>query len=278
MLRKIHKKLGRKWFFISLVIMIIILVIIVTKAYLYVNFILGNDTVVKLSASANFISLEHKQNSTVEYEASVTANPFCKIRCRSEFEDLSNSNLLDTSEFMIRSGSPVTLKYAITAPEKGLGDKLYRFNLKCSSESTLLCQTEGNEATRSQLLILEYNDTAEEKEAHYQLIQKVNWSLQYLNVLELSVKESKKISEELNKHLFAESFLNNSKSLELQIVNSRVEMLTLISPENKESPSNLLNLYEEKNITIYRIIEESDQLLNVIDNNRTQYNNILFYL
>ncbi|HLC63526.1 MAG TPA: hypothetical protein VJJ21_04370 [Candidatus Nanoarchaeia archaeon] len=278
MLRRAKDKLGRRWFFIIFFLIILIAVFFITKAYLYVNFILGNDTVVKLSSNTNFISLQHNQNAAVNYEASVTANPFCKIRCRSEFEDLSNSNLLDTSEFMIRSGSPVTLKYAITAPEKGLGDKLYRFNLKCSSESTLLCQTGGNEATRSQLLILEYNDTAEEKEAHYQLIQKVNWSLQYLNVLELSVKESKKISEELNKHVFAGYLLNRTQSLETQIVNSRVEFLTLVSPDNRKPPLELLKSYQEKNITMYKIIEDSDNLIFAVEGNATHYHNLLFDL
>ncbi len=187
MLRKTKEKLGKKWFFIILVVIAIILIFIIAKLYLYINFILGNDTSVKLSSTAEFLSLHHKENSSVEYEASVTANPLCKVTCSAEFTDLSSNISLDEAEFTIQPGTPVKKQYSIMAPQTGIGNKLYRFKMQCTSIKTLICHTDEQKATRSSLLILEYNNTEEEQAQYALLEEQIKLSLQTINKIETTL-------------------------------------------------------------------------------------------
>src|SRR3989344_4216449 len=160
------KNLNKKWLILIAVLLLIVIIVIATKAYLYFNCLSGNDTIVKLEADKEFLSLQHKQNTTIEFQASVTANPFCSISCQSVFTDISNNQILEQDSFTIKTASPISKSYTIIPPEKGIGNKLYRFDMKCSSQKTFLCSTEGQLATRSQLIILEYNLTEQETQKY----------------------------------------------------------------------------------------------------------------
>ena len=76
------------------------------QAWLYVNFLLGNDTLVRLEASTDSFSLVHGESASVVFEAGVTANTFCKTACTSVFEDIGRNELVEEHSFEVYAGNP----------------------------------------------------------------------------------------------------------------------------------------------------------------------------
>lgn len=154
------------------------------KIALFVNFILGNDTVVKLSTDKEALSLVHGQMKKITFEASVTTNPFCQASCASSFIDISSGAIIEQDRFVLRPTVPFHKEYEIRATRLGNGQDLYRFDLECRSVRTLLCHTDEEPTTRSILLTVEYNLTQEEKILKENLKKEVEGLVERLGMLE----------------------------------------------------------------------------------------------
>jgi len=144
-------------FWSIVVIAIIIFSLGATKIYLYVNLLLGNDIIIKLTTSQEDFSLIRGQSQSVDFEASVITNPFCKATCHSVFKDISKNKVIETKEFNISQSDPQEFSYNLLVERFGTGQKLYRFSMACQSIPTTLCHTEGKPTSRSVLLTVEYN-------------------------------------------------------------------------------------------------------------------------
>ena len=88
---KRKKNKWKKWFkknkYIVISISIVLGVFLIAfgaKTTLYINFLLGNDIVIKLNVDKADLSLVHGQEENITFEASVTTNPFCKADCESD--------------------------------------------------------------------------------------------------------------------------------------------------------------------------------------------------
>ena len=221
----------------------ILFIAIILKLYLYINFLVGNDTVVKLEASNEFLSLEHGQKANISYQASITANPFCKVECSYQFEDLSSSTQAEAANFTIQPGIPFTKYYQIAAPPTGIGNKLFRFSMECFSSRTFLCHTEEHLATRSQLLILEYNYSKPE----LQLLELFKSRAENLSQ-QIAQQESALISQEqailqLNESIQLESSLQQLSSLKGKLFSSRLRIIQLTA-KSPEQPFDSLEALE----------------------------------
>lgn len=146
------------------IILVIFLIIFGAKLYLWINFIIGYDLVLKLSTDKEVFSITRNHPDTVTITASVATNPFCKALCSSNFQDVSHNRTLDRSSFPLRPGSPFEKSYIIAVEQTGSGLLLYRFNLQCHSERSVLCHTGGQPITRSIIIIAQQNLTAGEQE------------------------------------------------------------------------------------------------------------------
>src|SRR3989338_2934790 len=62
-----------------------------TKSYLYFNFLIGNDIIIKLDVSQENFNLQHGQEGILNFKSSATTNPFCTASCTAKFEDLSSA-------------------------------------------------------------------------------------------------------------------------------------------------------------------------------------------
>jgi hypothetical protein len=155
----------KKWIIISSIILILLILILFgTKLYLWANFLLGNDLVIKLDSNKASFFLKHGEEADLKFDLSVSTNPFCQAYCNLSFEDLSTSQLLDQQEAALRPGFPISKVYALKSTKLGKGQDLYRFNVKCRSLSTLLCHTGEEVTTRNILVVLSYDLNDEEKE------------------------------------------------------------------------------------------------------------------
>ena len=152
-----------------LIVLAVLFIAFGAKIYLYINFILGNDIIVRLSADKETLSVVHGQEAPVTFEASVTTNPFCTASCNSVFTDIGSNTIIEQNAFDLKPGFPFSKSYLLRSEQRGSGQKLYRFSMECQSVSTVLCHTDGEPTSRSILVTLNYYLSEEEKQLKGQL-------------------------------------------------------------------------------------------------------------
>jgi len=158
------KKKSRLFFILIIIAVILALIFFSTRLYLAVNLLLGNDIVVKLSSDKENINLQHGQSENIKFNSYILTNPLCNAECISEFNDLSNDQLIDKDNFTLKPTIAKSKEYIITAAKLGKGQNLYRFDLTCKGISTFWCHTSEQERKRSILITLNYDLNEEEKE------------------------------------------------------------------------------------------------------------------
>ncbi len=159
---KVEKKY-RKLILTGVIIAVLLIFLLTTKAYLYTNFLLGNDIVVRLSADQENLFLANDETENITFTASTTTNPFCKATCNAHFEDLSEGNIIDEYTFEVRPGLPYQKTYSMSPQHLGEGQELYRFSMECSAVNTVLCHTADQPTKRSILVTLWHSLTPEEQ-------------------------------------------------------------------------------------------------------------------
>lgn len=203
------KKLYKRVLIIFLISLVVILII--TKSYLYVNYLFGNDVLIKVSSSSQYLNLSHGESSDIEIVSSIVANPFCQAICNYEFLG-PNNTWMEEGTFKIKTGDSYKQNYTLSAPESGEGHNLYRFNLECSGTKGFLCETSIEPYVNSILIGMSYSssdtevqDEEKTKALYTEYFKKINqnhklirdYSLAFKNRnitldenLSLSIKES----------------------------------------------------------------------------------------
>jgi len=131
--------------------------------YLYANFLLGNDVLVKLSVDKENLFFDDNSTQSLKFTMSALVNPFCIAQCQYSFIDLSTSEEIESGEFSLASVLPRTQEYVFTREGHVQGQALNRFEIKCQSKKTILCYTRGEESERAILITLNYNITPEQQ-------------------------------------------------------------------------------------------------------------------
>ncbi|MEK6937729.1 MAG: hypothetical protein AABX04_01665 [Nanoarchaeota archaeon] len=192
------------------VILFIILSLFGTKLWLWVNFMLGNDMIITLSADQENLQLVNGKEGKVSFTVKVQTNPFCQALCTSEFKDISYQRDLEDSVFTIRPGSPFNREYGVIPYGKGSGKELYSFSVTCQSKKTTWCHTSEENITRSLLITVSHELNPEEQQlkqltkekllflAQQQAEQEAGW--QYLT--NLTAETNKVIQTELSSSAF----------------------------------------------------------------------------
>ncbi len=279
------KKKWKEWFnenkALAIVIGIIVLILAAvfgTKILLFFNFILGNDTVVKLNINKEALSLVHGGSENVEFEASVTTNPFCSTVCNSKFEDLSSGKVVEQDEFKIRPGLPIKKEFEIKANRFGSGQELYRFNMECNSERTFLCETAGEKTTRSVLLTVQYNFSDDEKALKEELKSKLNSFADRLSEMKGKREEFEKAAVDLNRSVddfridffpFKKKFSSFAKQMQkMQDIWEQQDIFTLQNEINGASIefSEAENEFEKLNESVSSAVESYNSLINGLVN------------
>jgi len=180
------KKRGKRIFWtITIIIVAIALILVLTKSYLVVRLLIGNDLVISANADKENLFLVHNQNDSVTFSIYATTNPFCKIECTSEFTDLSSGEMIDNSSFILTSANlnSQSKQYQFTASNPGIGQDLYRFDVGCKSIKTTLCQTNEEVKKRDILITLNYELNDEEQRFKNESKEKINSIIQKADYL-----------------------------------------------------------------------------------------------
>lgn len=149
---------GKRSLIIAVIVIVaIFLILLVFQFYLYFNFLLGNDIAVRVNLDKEFLDLKHGEKGDIEVTAKVFTNPFCEAECNYSFSDLDNNKEIETGNFALKNSEPFSGKYSVTSPEKGVGDRIYRFEISCLSSRALLCYTGSEPFYQDSLVVVHYD-------------------------------------------------------------------------------------------------------------------------
>lgn len=228
----------RVLFYSIISVIVIIIILFSTNAYLYINFLLGNDIVVTLNSDKEDLSVIRGEEKNITVDASITTNPFCKASCEAVFEDISLGAILNKDSFNLKPGSPMQFVYKIRMDEYGEGQRLYRANLECEALSTMLCHTSGQKTYRNILITVEYKLSEEEKN------------------LKLSLEgEISDLKKQLDENI-------RNVNLGVSIINSLDDKIAFPNLKNASLESkNLLKKNEDKLLSLQRMWDEENYFL-----------------
>jgi hypothetical protein len=156
------KQEHKKAFFIILAVLAVIVILSWVKIGLYLNFLLGNDVLIKMKVDKDRFFITNGNTEEVNVEASVRTNPFCTAYCTMSFRDLTKDKVIDQEEFELKTGMPYTKKYTITNSNNMHGQDLYSVRMDCYGEKSFLCHTE--EATTRRDIIITLNHELNQKQ------------------------------------------------------------------------------------------------------------------
>jgi len=218
--KKIQKILSNKLILIPLILAVLgIIFLISLQSYLYVNFVLGSDVLLKLSADKDNIFFTDNPTEDVTFKTSLTINPFCTAQCNYELFDISNWNKIETDSFTITSILSNSKKYTLN--NHGLvpgSQELIRFEVVCKSKKTLLCYTSEEESKRSVLVTLNYDLSEEDKEFKNKSKSEIILFRETLDVINNKLNNSRVNIDSINNSLPTELFSSQSKNLSEQLL------------------------------------------------------------
>nr|MBI4156748.1 hypothetical protein [Candidatus Woesearchaeota archaeon] len=257
------------------VILGIIVIFFGAQIILFLNFIIGNDVVVRLDADKEYFSLIHNQEDQVDFEASVITNPFCKAICRYDYYDISDNVLVDSDEFTLKPTDPLEKSYKIKADKPGKGQDIYRFDMECISKRTILCRTWGEPSTRSILINVDYDFDNEEQSLNENMLNQMSLFLESLNDL---IERKQRVDAiilkltpyvNMDREISDAGVINGDLTSNQGRFNRTLSFLFKYDYINSEAELNTLQ------VEIDKTYSEIDLLENRLDEMLIQYNNLI---
>ena len=269
---KNKKKFKKKVIILGILLVLAIVIIIFgAKLYLLVNMLIGNDVLVRVNADKENLFLYHNKSEVVKIKTDVLANPFCTVYCNYTFKDISSNLDLDFSNFTLKSLNPLLKEFNLTAPSKGEGQRLYRFEIHCSSKKTYLCDTSQELKSRTLLLTLNYNLTQEELSLKQSEKQTLIQTIKQLDYIKLNLALIDSLNSDLENYI--DYVQLNSQSSKLRHMVSSVN-LSIIGSELLFKDQNYKEL-EDHLMDLNSSIDEINSEFLVLNN--AVYNNLTFY-
>jgi hypothetical protein len=139
---------------------VLIFALISMQSYLYANFLLGNDILLKLSATNENIFFNDAFDKNVTFKISTISAPFCFAECNYHFEDVSMGEEIEKGSFNLTSSFSKTIEYNLSNNNLIYGTQIIRrFEVSCKNKKGFFCRTEEKESKRAVLITLNYNQS-----------------------------------------------------------------------------------------------------------------------
>ncbi|MEM4244968.1 MAG: alpha/beta fold hydrolase [Candidatus Nanoarchaeia archaeon] len=212
---------------LGVVILVAILLASGTKLYLFINLLLGNDVIVRLSVEKDHIEMQRGQEEKVRFKTSVSTNPFCSATCTLKFVNIGTGEIIEEEEFTIRPGMPLEKTYTITAPEYGEGQMLYRFGTECFSQSTTLCHTSGKRTARHILITVDYTLNEQEKQTKEEIKQQLEERTQKIEILKQKEQDMQLTLTKINQKIHADQLNAELESIKMEIEKQTNDLFSL---------------------------------------------------
>lgn len=277
MAKKTSNKHTKKYLIIiALLLTILIIFLFGAKIYLIFNLLSGNDVLVRVNINKENLFLTNSQEESIKAKTDIVANPFCSVYCNYEFKDISSNEILESDSFSLKTLSPINKEFKLKAPSSGEGQELYRFEIKCNSNKTILCDTSEEIKSRTILITLNYNLTSEEKELKNTLRDSLLKGSNIQNHVATNLPYYIQAISILNSSSDTLIFINKSKNIQILLLNlesSIRDSLKLWKTQDYDSSESKIEeisvLSESLNKTFYRFSIEFNLYL---DNYNSQIN------
>lgn len=254
---------------------IIIISIITVEVFLYIQFVIGHDIVVRLESDRIDIQLEKGQQETVTFRASSVANPFCRISCEYSFFDISKNSGVDSGYFITRSQIIREISYNISSGKLGTGQELYRFSIKCHNLKGFMCHTNEEETKRNALLSVEYGLNDQDKKLREELRESVEIHANTFREINASIINLKRAVETLGAALIIKDSEEMLETIEKELiwVDSRISRETALWEE--QDYSGLKKESDALNKSVAWLEKDFSYFKESIQSNVTGYNEII---
>ena len=264
---------------------IILFIIFGSQIYLFINIILGKDIIINIETSSENIFLYNNQSQEIEIQIKTITNPFCSANCNFSFIDLSKNIIIDKQDITLKSTTPLSKKYILTAPKKGIGQELYRFDIQCTGKKSFICQ-ETEEKSKISLINLNYNLTDEEQKVKQESKNELTLIIEKSDFFQINLENQKNT---INQTLIDfQNLTNEIKNLQYQLTNLTNQSLILkkswenqdyfIVQDNLENLKPKIENIEDNFNNITNSILINFSVYNDLTNNLTETENKLIIL
>lgn len=275
--RHFERILKNKPLLITLIFLFLtVLFLVSTQLYLYINYTLRNDILVKLSANKENIFFTNNSIEEITFKMSVIMNPFCSVQCEYEFFDLGSGEEIDSGLFNLSSISSKSKDYMIQSAGLVAGSQnIKRFEVSCKSQKTFLCYTSGRESKRAVIITLNYDLTEADKKFKNDSKGRIISIGNNLSLIQNFLNETSVNINLINETFFTEDFSIRLKDLfnESFLFNSTLEETKkLWEIQNFDLLKNELPIYEKRINIVY---SEAEKLNLKIFSNTLFYNTLI---
>jgi uncharacterized alpha/beta hydrolase family protein/uncharacterized protein YoxC len=267
------KRKGRK-LLILLIIAAILLAAFGTKIVLYINYLLGNDIIVKLSSDQQVLYLQRGQDRNVTFEASTTTNPFCSAECSSVFADIGRG-FTQQDSFRLTPGKSIQKQYTIRASRLGTGQELYSFSMQCRSIQTALCHTSEQPTERTILIAVNYDLTPEDQRARQQLSLELPQLLAAVDTLRIRQPVLAQTLDELAKRVTADNLEDLALGINQSLATLAQRLSNLMPLWDQQDYQSLASAFPNANTQVLDLEQSFSSLNNSISGLVFSYNSLL---
>lgn len=241
-----QKSFWKKYEYVIVAIITLILIYIFVLLSQKVNYILGNDFIIYLSPQQKSFYTHYSEVSKAEFDVSIDNFAYCSASCSYSFNDRSRNMVIDSGIFELQKDIHYKKNYNISIKRLGSGQDIYSFDVTCHSVRSALCLTQSPEKFSSALVAVNYDLTESEKELKFMLRQNVTKLLNFLADVDVE-------HQEINQKYF-------QTALKANLLNLSKEKIDIDEKYDKIriSIENLRSLWAVENyITLNQLFNES---------------------
>lgn len=114
----------------------------------------GEDLALFIDSKSDFVQAVHSQSIPLEYGFSTNNLAFCTASCDWSLRDLGAGTVIEQGKEALPSGTTVQKTFTRAAPDGGMFQQYYQFEMSCSNKRTALCRTDGLQRTASVLTVV----------------------------------------------------------------------------------------------------------------------------
>jgi len=232
--------------FTVILCLVLLTLLIFLQSYLYLNFLLKNDILVKLSSDKSDIYFLDNPQEEVTFKISVTSNPFCSSECNYRFFDVSSGEEIDSNSFILNSIFSKFKNYTLQREDFVEGSQsIKRFEVTCKSKKTALCYTKEKESKRVSIITVNYILNESDLKLKQQSQEKI-----------ISIEQEFYLDNLILKHL-NESILKANSSFSVNLFKVQYENLYPRFLALNYSLNETINLWEKQHFVplLYKILQ-----------------------
>lgn len=255
--------------------LLILLLFISAKGWLYFQFILGNDIIIKVTTDKDYITLLHGEEDNITFTVNAKANTFCKAICFVQFEDLSTETSNVPENFSVQAGIPVTKTYGIQTPLYGEGYLLYRFDITCQGKQSALCHTKEEDTTRNVLVLVSYERTVSEDILREKLFPELNELAQTMTTTTNTLTESNRIRVLVDPYIITDEFQISLNLLQRNVTEQISKLEHLEQVWRAERYQSVKDEYVSFIPTASLYAQQAEEMFNNLTSMVAEYNEVI---